>query len=263
MVEHATKHFHVSESRSLMPSPLETLIAKWRELASELKRANGWTALAKAWALTKCADDLAALMQTWADEREALSDDAMVWYRQAQQRSEEGSQWRLRAERAEALLSSLVPPPETPAGDSLIFELLAALKQVKKIPRPWIDGAIKRGDKKHVPMLTFAEWDAACEQIDQAIAKAEAVLKGAPETQEPRAEQPTEETRVEHLQYPSNPLATAASNESNPAFFRTLTAWHRHDDPDGGEIIEVQFAEGGRVNVLTDKPLIFIEPERH
>lgn len=52
-------------------------------------------------------------------------------------------------------------------------------------------------------------------------------------------------------------------DQSNPAFFRTLTRWMRVDDPDGGEIIVLEFAEGGRVNVLTDKPLLFIEPERH
>jgi hypothetical protein len=52
-------------------------------------------------------------------------------------------------------------------------------------------------------------------------------------------------------------------HESDPAFFRTLENWMRVDDPDGGEIIVLEFAEGGRVNVLTDKPLLFIEPERH
>lgn len=51
--------------------------------------------------------------------------------------------------------------------------------------------------------------------------------------------------------------------ESNPEFFRTLTNWVRVEDPDGGEIIVLEFAEGGRVNVLTDKPLLWIEPERH
>lgn len=50
---------------------------------------------------------------------------------------------------------------------------------------------------------------------------------------------------------------------SSPEFFRTLESWMRVDDPDGGEIIVLKFAEGGTVNVLTDKPLLFIEPERH
>lgn len=53
------------------------------------------------------------------------------------------------------------------------------------------------------------------------------------------------------------------SNESNPAFFVTLARWFRVDDPDGGEIIVLEFAEGGRVNVLTENPLLWIEPDRH
>jgi hypothetical protein len=53
------------------------------------------------------------------------------------------------------------------------------------------------------------------------------------------------------------------STDSDPRLFATLERWYRVDDPDGGEIIVLEFAEGGRVNVLTDKPLLFIEPERH
>ena len=47
-------------------------------------------------------------------------------------------------------------------------ELLAALKLWKKIPRPWIDRAIGRRGT-----LTLTEWDAACEQIERAIQRAE------------------------------------------------------------------------------------------
>ena len=49
----------------------------------------------------------------------------------------------------------------------------------------------------------------------------------------------------------------------DPAFFDQPSAWHRHDDPDGGECIEIRFQNGGRVLVHTNKPLLFIEPERH
>jgi hypothetical protein len=51
--------------------------------------------------------------------------------------------------------------------------------------------------------------------------------------------------------------------ESDPAFFQTLRDWKRHKLPDGSEVIELQFEEGGRVNVQTDIPLLWIEPERH
>ena len=57
--------------------------------------------------------------------------------------------------------------------------------------------------------------------------------------------------------------STAASNEVVPSFFDHPSAWNRHDDPDGGECIEIQFAAGGRVLIHTSKPLLFIEPERH
>lgn len=42
---------------------------------------------------------------------------------------------------------------------------------VKQVYRPWIDGAITRANPAHVPALTFVEWDAACEQVDRAIAR--------------------------------------------------------------------------------------------
>lgn len=58
-------------------------------------------------------------------------------------------------------------------------------------------------------------------------------------------------------------VAITRGDQSDPSFFRTLEKWLRVDDPDGGEIIVIQFAEGGTVNVLTEKPLLFIEPERH
>ena len=53
------------------------------------------------------------------------------------------------------------------------------------------------------------------------------------------------------------------SEQSDPNFFRTLESWERHDDPDGGEWIELLFVEGGRVCIHTNKPLLWIEPERH
>lgn len=46
--------------------------------------------------------------------------------------------------------------------------LYEALKVVKVVVRPWIDRAIGRPGT-----VTFAEWDAACEQIEAAISKAE------------------------------------------------------------------------------------------
>ncbi len=53
------------------------------------------------------------------------------------------------------------------------------------------------------------------------------------------------------------------NDQSDPAFFVTPEKWQRVDDPDGGEIIVLSFAEGGHVNVFTDRPLVWIEPERH
>ncbi len=96
--------------------------------------------------------------------------------------------------------------------------------------------------------------------LGNAIQQMEALSTPSPVS--PQKEK-AEDTRVDDSQYPSNPVATAASNESDPAFFRTLERWMRVDDPDGGEIIVLEFAEGGRINVLTDKPLLFIEPERY
>lgn len=54
------------------------------------------------------------------------------------------------------------------AADLLIAQQ-AALASVKTVLRPWIDGAIRRGDPKHIPAVTFAEWDAAMTQIDAAL----------------------------------------------------------------------------------------------
>lgn len=51
--------------------------------------------------------------------------------------------------------------------------------------------------------------------------------------------------------------------DSNPAFFQTLNGWHRHEREDGSDMIELQFVEGGRVNIFTEDGLLWIEPERH
>lgn len=45
---------------------------------------------------------------------------------------------------------------------SSVEALLEACKAAYKLPRPWMDGGI-----------TWPEWDAACEQIEFAIARAE------------------------------------------------------------------------------------------
>ena len=39
--------------------------------------------------------------------------------------------------------------------------------------------------------------------------------------------------------------------------------WSRRDEQDGGEWIEIQFADGKRVKVYTEKPLVFIDAEEH
>lgn len=51
---------------------------------------------------------------------------------------------------------------------AVIRELLAALKLVKLVPRPWMKLSLDH-------QVTFEEWDAAMEQIDRAIKKAETV----------------------------------------------------------------------------------------
>ena len=47
-------------------------------------------------------------------------------------------------------------------------ELLAAAKGYRIVARPWIDKAIGRSGT-----VTFQEWDAACQALEAAIAKAE------------------------------------------------------------------------------------------
>lgn len=54
----------------------------------------------------------------------------------------------------------------------------------------------------------------------------------------------------------------------SPDFFRTLSSWRRQWDFDEAgeqtrEMITLEFAEGGRVDIFTELPLLFIEPERH
>jgi hypothetical protein len=48
-----------------------------------------------------------------------------------------------------------------------------------------------------------------------------------------------------------------------PSAFDVPCSWERHDDPDGGECVAILFSGGGRVLVHTNKPLLFVEPDRH
>lgn len=78
-------------------------------------------------------------------------------------------------DREDLLAEVLVEADATARLIAAAPDLLAALKQAKKIAAPWIDGAMRRGDPQRRATLTFAEWDALIAQIDDAIAKAEGV----------------------------------------------------------------------------------------
>lgn len=53
--------------------------------------------------------------------------------------------------------------------------------------------------------------------------------------------------------------------ELNRRFFEgTPESVSRLDDPSGhGEWVNISFMGGGQVSVFTEKPIVFIEPERH
>ena len=52
-------------------------------------------------------------------------------------------------------------------------------------------------------------------------------------------------------------------DELKPDFFDAPVDWNRWTDPDGGECVSIMFAAGGRVLIHTNKPLLWVEPERH
>ena len=70
------------------------------------------------------------------------------------------------------------------------------------------------------------------------------------------------DARVDGDAHSEQPL-TAASNEVAPSFFDRPSKLERNDDPDGGECVAVRYEAGGVVLIHTNKPLLWIEPERH
>ena len=57
--------------------------------------------------------------------------------------------------------------------------------------------------------------------------------------------------------------ALSEANEVAPSFFDRPSKLERNDDPDGGECVTIRYEAGGVVLIHTNKPLLWIEPERH